>query len=574
LITIRVNKFLCLTIFLLITFGASAQKLDSTQFSKKAAQDGILPKSGKMDSLSVNAKRKSDSINGQLKKLQSFQLKVPKNHRTDSIQNVLNKDLSKPAAITSKINQRASNLSPQKQAALYNKRVRKLQKRLKHRIDSIVKLKVKDPGVAKSQAALKHNLDSIKNAGPIKDVKEAEQKLTKLESGMNSKVKGLEGKVNQELGGLKTVGVSTPNLNEPNTNIPNVSVPGLNTNLPNKNINTGLSANLPGVSSSSLGNSMLPSSGVSIPGTTTPGLNTNTSGLTNNLIPSGELQNLEKDASQLTKSTSELSQAEKGIQNVNPQTLEKDAENIGEVKQLNTEASQVEQYQKMVAKWQSDPDYRKELMVTQAKEQTINHFAGQEKQLMSGIQQLANVKKKYKGYEGALDMFKKPGNPMKGKPFVERLRPGLTMQVQVKHESLIDFNPQIGYRISGRLTIGLGWVERLGYDFSKLSYHPQDRIFGPRAYGQIKIKESIYVMLAPEMVNSFVPPSYSSPDIGTRKWVWSWMGGMKKEFRYSKKILGNLQILYNPLDAHNQSPYISKLNVRMGLEIPLKKKNK
>jgi len=226
----------------------------------------------------------------------------------------------------------------------------------------------------------------------------------------------------------------------------------------------------------------------------------------------------------------------------------------------------------MVEKWESDPEYRKELAVTKAKEQAVNHFAGQEKQLMAAMQQLTNVKKKYKDAEGVLDMFKKPVNPMKGKPFIERLRPGFNLQYQYKHESLIDFNPEVGYRISGRLTAGIGWNERWGYDFDKWKYVSQDHIYGPRAYAQVKIKTGIYGIFIPEVMNALVPPSYSSTDPGTRKWVWSWMAGIKKEFRYSKNMLGSLQVLYNLYDPLHQSPYVNKLNIRMGFEFPLKKK--
>jgi hypothetical protein len=554
----------------------SSPSPDTTKHNKPIAKDSLKFGSGKNDSLSIKALHKTDSVNGQLKKFQSFRLQVPKNNTADSVKNALTKDLSKPAIIASKVSKKVSkkvsNLSPQKQVALYNKRLKKMQKRLQHRIDSIAKLKVKDPGVAKAEAALKHNLDSIKNAGPIKDIKDAEQKLAKLESSMNGKVKGLEGKVNQQLGDLKKMGVNTPNLNVPNANIPNVSVPnlnvpGINANLPNINTGSTLNTNLSNVTTPSLGNTSLPSGGVSLP---------NTSGLTNNLLPNGELQSLEKDASQLTKATGDISKAEGEMKNLNPDkletTLEKDAQNINGVKQFGGQTMQAEQYKKMVQKWESDPEYRKEMAVTQAKEQAINHFAGEEKQLMAAMQQLSNVKAKYKDAEGVLDMFKKPTNPMKGRPFIERVRPGINLQFQSKQGFLVDFNPQAGYRLSGRVTLGIGWNERWGYDFSKRNYVSQDHIYGPRAYAQVKIKTGIYGMLTPEVMNALVSPSFSSTDPGTRQWVWSWMAGMRKEFRYSKNILGSLQVLYNLYDPYHQSPYVNKLNIRMGFEFPLRKK--
>jgi hypothetical protein len=49
--------------------------------------------------------------------------------------------------------------------------------------------------------------------------------------------------------------------------------------------------------------------------------------------------------------------------------------------------------------------------------QAVNHFAGKEKELMAAMDQLSKVK----DAEQVVDLFKKPVNPMKGKPFVERL---------------------------------------------------------------------------------------------------------------------------------------------------------
>jgi hypothetical protein len=539
---------------------------------KPAAKDSIpLPK-GKIDSLSIKAHHKTDSINKQLKKLQSFQPQVPGSSTTGSIQNVISKDLSKPFALTSTLNHNLSSLSPQKRLALFNKRVKKLEKRMQHRIDSISKLKTKDPKTMKSSDSIKHKLDSIKKAGPVQDIREAEQKLAKLESGANSKIRCLEGKVNQELADLKKMGVNTPNLNVPNVNVPNLNVPGLNTSNTNPNSNLNLNTSLPNESIPALGNSTVPSTGSLT--NTTPGMNTSTSGLTNDVLPSGEVQTLEKDAGQLTKATGELGQAEKGIQNVNTTTLEQDAQNVPGMKQLSAQTMQADQYKKMVEKWESDPEYRKEMAITQAKQQVINHFAGNEKQLLAVVQKQSSLKAKYKNAEGVVDLFKKPVNPMKGKPLIERLRPGFNLQYQSKQDVLIDFNPQVGYRFSGRLTVGMGWNERWGFTTHKTSYNSLDHIFGPRAYAQVQIKTGLYALATPDMMNAMVPPTFSSPDPGTRKWVWSWMAGMKKEFRYSKKVLGSAQVLYNIYDPGHQSPYVGRLNIRMGFEFPLRKKQK
>ncbi|MBI1767429.1 MAG: hypothetical protein HYR67_03530 [Bacteroidetes bacterium] len=569
-----------------MTLSASAQQSDTTKSKSRVSDTSRLPLNN-INSLSEKNKKKIERINSRLEKVHSKRLKAPKIKKVDSVQSATQGVLNKPGEAEQRLLNKSKSVekkvtdkldAPKEEVATYNQKVQVLQKHFKHHLDSLGKLQVKDAHVTKTMDSLKKKMNHLKEAKSIKDVKRGEEKLAK--SGLNSKVKGFESKVNKELSAMNLGNVKVPNLNVPNLKVPNVSLPGVSTTLPNSNL--GLNTSLPNVSVPSLGNATIPNGNLPVNGiaqANAPSMPSTSASLPGNLLPSKELKelpNIQKEAGQITKATSEISKAQGEIKNLNSdnleKTLEKDAQNIKEVKQLSGEAAQVEQYKKMVEKWESDPEYRKELAVTKAKEQAINHFAGQEKQLMAAMQQLTNVKTKYKDYEGVLDMFKKPGNAMKGKPFIERLRPGFNLQFQSKHEVMLDFNPQVGYRISGRLTAGFGWNERWGYDFNKWKYISNDHVYGPRAYMQVKIKTGIYALVTPEAMNALVPPSFNSTDPGTKKWVWTWMAGLKKEFRYSKNMLGSLQVMYNLLDKHNQSPYVSKLNIRMGFEFPLQKK--
>ena len=75
-------------------------------------------------------------------------------------------------------------------------------------------------------------------------------------------------------------------------------------------------------------------------------------------------------------------------------------------------------------------------------------------------------------------------------------------------------------------------------------------------------------------MNTYVPTNPLMADIGGRRWVWSLFVGIKKDYRISKNLKGNIQTLYNLYDDHDNSPYTDRLSVRMGFEIPMKKKVK
>jgi hypothetical protein len=167
-------------------------------------------------------------------------------------------------------------------------------------------------------------------------------------------------------------------------------------------------------------------------------------------------------------------------------------------------------------------------------------------------------------------------NEMKGKPLIERIVPGITLQIQKNSDVLIDYNPLIGYRITGRFTAGTGWNER--FNIAKhFQFSLKDRIYGPRAFMDFRLGKGFSVRTDVEKMNTYVPfvaNTNSVGDIGYRKWVWSAFIGFKKEYSFMKGIRGNAQFLYNLYDDHNNSPYGDRLVVRMGFEFPMKKKVK
>jgi len=56
------------------------------------------------------------------------------------------------------------------------------------------------------------------------------------------------------------------------------------------------------------------------------------------------------------------------------------------------------------------------------------------------------------------------------------------------------------------------------------------------------------------------------------QWVWSLFVGLKKDYKFIGRVNGNVQILYNLFEDHDNSSYTDRLNVRMGFEFPMKKK--
>jgi hypothetical protein len=216
-------------------------------------------------------------------------------------------------------------------------------------------------------------------------------------------------------------------------------------------------------------------------------------------------------------------------------------------------------------------DKGKEMIMNAAQD----HFAGKEAILQQAMDKMTKFKTRYSEVASVADMPKRLPNPLKGKPLIERIVPGITYQIQTSSYFLLDVNPMVMYLITPHLSAGGGWNERLAIDDWQLT--SEGRVYGPRVAVELKLPKGFNFRLLPEILNTPLPPLMAQTrgvDSGYREWVPSVFFGMKKDFKVYKKIKGNTEILYNLYDPDGKSPYGDKLSVRFGFEFHLKKKDR
>jgi predicted nuclease with TOPRIM domain len=217
----------------------------------------------------------------------------------------------------------------------------------------------------------------------------------------------------------------------------------------------------------------------------------------------------------------------------------------------------------------------KEQVVQQVQQQAVNHFAGKEEQLQKAMEQMSKLKQKYSSLNSLADVGKKRPNEMRNKTFRERLVPGVGLQIFKKGDNLtVDLNSYVGYRFTGRITAGPGWIQRFAYDTKLDQFDAGARIFGPRVYAEYKLGKGFSPRLEGEVVNAFVPPKFlkNIDEQGSRQWVWGAFAGIKKDFRISKKVKGTSLIMFRLINTDHKSPYPDVVNVRIGFEFPQKKR--
>jgi hypothetical protein len=426
-------------------------------------------------------------------------------------------------------------------------------------------------GFNKDSVALKNKIDSLQQRGlstaPYSQkldsaiqkknsmIAEVHGKQTELINKSKARIEGWKTKVGEKLG-LKNL-PQTPDVNVPGAPSPDISLPNT----------TAL--NTPDLA------------GLDIP--EVPGLNVedfNSAGLSpdvgklNESLSFGEIDGLKgiqekignvggslKDLSSVTQNTDQLIESRVG-----------ELKEVGAVKELGGGLPSNELTKN--AELLKDPNAMQEEVKEQVVQKAINHFEGKEEVLQQAMDKLSKYKQKYESLNSLSEIKKRPPNPMKGKPFIERLVPGVALQLQQRNDLLLDVNPYAGYRITGRFISGLGWNQRIGYSLDHDYFTSVAVIYGPRFFAEFKVWKGFTARGEVEWMNTIVPPRLGGPfnDRNQREWVNSVFVGLKKEYRFIKSVKGTAFIMFNLFNPEHKSPYGDVVNTRFGFEFPLKKK--
>jgi len=222
-------------------------------------------------------------------------------------------------------------------------------------------------------------------------------------------------------------------------------------------------------------------------------------------------------------------------------------------------------------------DHAKQELLRQAGTAVVDQFAGKGDKLKSAMALAAKYKKNFISFNSFEDLRRKRLNEMRGKPLREKIVPGVAFQVQKRsNDVMVDFNPYAAYKFTGKLSGGTGWNCRVAFNMDNNRFNHDARIYGPRTFGEYELRNGFSPRVEFEVMNTFVPPfaRTSHVDDRGRQWVWGAFVGIKKDYKFLKKINGTALVMFRLFDPHRQSPYADVINARFGFEFPLKKKVK
>jgi hypothetical protein len=159
-------------------------------------------------------------------------------------------------------------------------------------------------------------------------------------------------------------------------------------------------------------------------------------------------------------------------------------------------------------------------------------------------------------------------NSQKTKSIFQRLEYGTNIQSQKANRFFpvtSDIGLSLGYKIHDNSSIGIGMSYKVGFGNGLKNLKISHQGIGIRSYIDYKIKNGIYIAGGYElnyrnMINSIV--QLQNP----AAWQKSGLIGISKKYRVSKKLKGNVQLLWDFL-SYSQIPFNQPIIFRLGYSI-------
>lgn len=200
-----------------------------------------------------------------------------------------------------------------------------------------------------------------------------------------------------------------------------------------------------------------------------------------------------------------------------------------------------------------------------------------EKALVLVTKQFAPNTEKFKLAQANLEKYKKKHAVIKNfkniqkenKSFRERLVLGLDLEMARNNGASMDFAPALGYQFTNRFTSYFGYMYRFSFDKSNNSLNWNNPTYGARGTITYTVSKGIFGKLSFEQLRTNVPRGLILAET-SRQWVYGGFIGLGKAYSVTKRIKGNLQMLYNFLHS-GESPYSEKYNIRLGFDLSLRR---
>ncbi len=156
---------------------------------------------------------------------------------------------------------------------------------------------------------------------------------------------------------------------------------------------------------------------------------------------------------------------------------------------------------------------------------------------------------------------------LKGRPLRERWVIGGNLNIVDVTPLMIDFAPQIGYRINKRFQAGVSGVYRAKFvDSVKVSNAVPSNVYGYSVFASYSLVLNFFAYAEFERTTS-TTKSLVNDLKGTPIWINSALIGIGRQFKIHKKVNGSVLFLWNPLHVNGKSPYHEAFVIKTGFQL-------
>jgi hypothetical protein len=543
---LKIKLCLTLSIFFLSTLTLQAQ-VDSVQVESSLTKaDSIrAQKFSVIDSAGNKLDKTGAKINNSLTDYDTLGRKAKEKYENQK------------SKLTAKIDSlKAKNLP-------YDKYAGKLDSLSK--VDPLEKLQQQKQKLAVGEG----KLNSLENkTGAVDDeLNEGQSKIQNLQNGPQEKVNEKLGLLSKESQGK---GALPSDLNVAGAKLPDGALP--NTKLPGADLNVQ-STGLPDVDKPALDAGKNPlnkdiGSKLNVPEVKKPGELEKVGDVQDKV--SGEVGDVTGKASGYSEDAKNLSKGNVDDVKTLKEDAMKEASLDNEMGLLKEGEKSIEEQKAMLDQFKNPEEYRKQTLA-RGKAMMIKQMAARNQAVQEAVAKVSKYQTKAGTVLSKKSDLPKRRDPLRNLKFYEKFVPGITLQMHTSGVVMLDVNPSLRYRLTSYWSVGAGWNERMVFGSNPYPT-TQTRMYGMRSFTEVIIFKGVAMRLDAERTNGFIKPVNRQQDVGSRNWVMIYMAGLKKEFTFLPRVVGNVQFMYNFYDPKHYRIYPSRFNVRFGFEFPLKRK--
>lgn len=198
-----------------------------------------------------------------------------------------------------------------------------------------------------------------------------------------------------------------------------------------------------------------------------------------------------------------------------------------------------------------------------------DHFANHKAELDKARAGLDKYKGRFEKVESVKDMPKGflKLNPLKGKPWPERVIMGTHWQLGKQDRFVVDLGPYTAWRFTDKLSAGGGFQYRLSASVKEKPWvSASEKVLGYFAFTDMEVYKGFFLRAHYEDLSAPVPRknAITQAEEVRQEWVKGLSVGVGKTYTFYKSVMGYGLVQYNLLHQRGETPYLQPLQTKIG----------